>query len=253
MVEKLFSHLLFPPISLTDGNRPKRLNLPILNSATRQNLYNVVLTLSNDMTRCQYLVGLVKGLLPEGEDSQAWSWGIAQVAEDDQYEANWNLERSKLVRSKTGYAGLKNLSNTCYLNSLFTQLFMNVGFRNFMLNANIADSEGTQRLLAETKSLFAHMQESLLKSVDPQGIADSIVTYDNSSIDVSIQMDVDEFYNLLFDRWESQILSESDKKRFRSSMEVKLFNKSSPKNVPISPKDWSHSQPYNVKFVGSDR
>ena len=162
------------------------------------------------------LLSLVKDLLPQGEeDSYAWSWGIAQILEDYHYESNWNFERMKSVRSPTGYPGLKNLSNTCYLNSLFTQLFMNVGFRGFMLSRSIADAGGSQKLLSETQRLFAYMQESWLKCVDPQGIADSVITYESSPIDVSVQMDVDEFYNLLFDRLESQIPSAVDKKTFR--------------------------------------
>ena len=214
-METLFETLLFPHISIAPDDEWVEARIPILHSQTRQKIYSIVLALSNDMTGYQKLLGLVKGLLPEGEDPQAWSWGIAQLSEEYPYEANWNLERAKLVRSPTGYAGMKNLSNTCYMNSLFTQLFMNVGFRDFILNVNIADGKEQQKLLSETKTLFANMQETFLKSVDPQAIADSINTYDNSPIDVSIQMDVDEFYNLLFDRWESQILSDVDKKRFR--------------------------------------
>ena len=110
---------------------------------------------------------------------------------------------------------MRNLSNTCYLNSLFTQLFMNVGFREFMLKTNVADGGQSQRLLSETKSLFAFMQDTVLKSVEAQGIVDSIVTYDGTLVDVSVQMDVEEFFNLLFDRWESQILSNRDKTSFR--------------------------------------
>ena len=102
------------------------------------------------------------------------------------------------------------------MNSLFTQLFMNVKFRGFMLNTNVADGSSSQRLLHETQQLFAFMQESMLKCADPSGVAESLITYDNTAIDVSIQMDVDEFYNLLFDRWESQILSVADKAAFRS-------------------------------------
>ena len=92
---------------------------------------------------------------------------------------------------------------------------MNVKFRAFMLNTNVADGTSSQRLLRETQNLFAFMQESMMKCVDPTGIAESIITYDNGPIDVTVQMDVDEFYNLLFDRWESQILSGADKKTFR--------------------------------------
>lgn len=108
------------------------------------------------------------------------------------------------------------MSNTCYLNSLFSQLFMNVGFREFMLQVPVTDPDSSQKLLAETKKIFGNMQETWSKFVDPQGAVDSIRTYDNEPIDVTIQMDVDEFYNLLFDRWEAQIVDPEDKKRFRS-------------------------------------
>lgn len=213
-MERLFRAHLFPEISNANVDVPIKARVPTLHSQTRQELYTIILALSNDIAGYKKLLRLVRDLLPQGEDSHAWSWGIAQIFEDCSYEPNWSFERAKVIRSPTGYPGLRNLSNTCYLNSLFTQLFMNVGFRDFMLEANIAD-EPSQRLLSETKNLFTFMQDTMLKSVDPQGIADSITTYENTLIDVSVQMDVDEFYNLLFDRWESQILSDVGKKRFR--------------------------------------
>jgi ubiquitin carboxyl-terminal hydrolase 34 len=132
------------------------------------------------------------------------------------YDLPFNFDRSKAIRSSTGYVGLRNLSNTCYLNSLFTQLFMNISFRGFMLNTYIADAGAAQKLLSETQKLFGFMQNSLKRYVDPSELAGSIRTYDDTQIDVSVQMDVDEFYNLLFDRWESQILAPADKKKFRA-------------------------------------
>jgi ubiquitin carboxyl-terminal hydrolase 34 len=93
---------------------------------------------------------------------------------------------------------------------------MNIPFREFMLTANVADGGASQKLLAETQCLFSYMQNSLKRFVDPAALASSIKTYDDGQIDVSIQMDVDEFYNLLFDRWEGQILSSDAKKKFRS-------------------------------------
>ena len=102
------------------------------------------------------------------------------------------------------------------MNSLLTQLFMNVGFREFMVQIQVADPNSSQRLLEETKKVFGNMQDTWLKSVDPQDLVDTIRTYENEPIDVTIQMDVDEFYNLLFDRWEAQILDPEDRKKFRS-------------------------------------
>jgi ubiquitin carboxyl-terminal hydrolase 34 len=120
-----------------------------------------------------------------------------------------------MLRSAQGYAGLRNLSNTCYLNSLMTQLFMNVDFRHFILNLPIADRI-SQRLLYETQRLFTWMQETWSKCIEPADFVKSILTYENKGIDVSVQMDVDEFYNLLFDRWEAQVLDAEQKKKFRS-------------------------------------
>jgi ubiquitin carboxyl-terminal hydrolase 34 len=215
MMNALFKTHLFPNIDSSQAGLKVKPHVPVLHSETRGRLYSILLAISNDLAAFEKLLNLVKDLLPQGEDSGAWSWGCAQLVEEFPYEANWNFDRLKAIRSSTGYSGMKNLSNTCYLNSLFTQLFMNVPFRQFMLNADVTEPETTQSLLWETKKLFAYMQETWLKAVDPQGVASSIVTYEGDAIDVAIQMDVDEFYNLLFDRLESQILSAAEKKSFR--------------------------------------
>ena len=214
-MELLLRAHLFPEISRSDGAGPVSTTTPVLHSKTRDNLYSIVFALCNDIEVYRKLLKLLRSLLPRGEGPQAWSWGIAQTAEEYSYETNWNFERGNAIRSLAGYPGLRNLTNTCYMNSLLTQLFLNVDFRNFMLDADIVDRNHSQRLLAETRTLFGFMQGTALRAVDTQGIADSLINYENTLIDVSVQMDVDEFYNLLFDRWESQILSETGKTSFR--------------------------------------
>ncbi|KAI9815552.1 MAG: hypothetical protein M1827_002686 [Pycnora praestabilis] len=215
LMESLFSIHLFPDLS-PEGDADISVHVPVLHSPTRRDLCALILNLCQDTESYRKILGLIAELVPQGGYPDHLSWGVSNPSQDYEYEPNWHFERAKSIRSPTGYVGLRNLSNTCYLNSLFTQLFMNVGFRGFMLSANIADGGGSQKLLSETKKLFAFMQNSWLKSVEPSGIADSIRTYENEHIDVTIQMDVDEFYNLLFDRWEGQILSPDAKKTFRS-------------------------------------
>jgi ubiquitin carboxyl-terminal hydrolase 34 len=119
------------------------------------------------------------------------------------------------LRSEVGYAGIRNLSNTCYLNSLFSQLFMNLEFRQFLFQTNIIE-EPSQKLVIELSKVFSYMQNHVGKFVDPSSAVECIRTYDNEQIDVSIQMDVDEFFNLLFDRLEAQILTPEARKTFRS-------------------------------------
>lgn len=144
----------------------------------------------------------------------------------------WNFDRTQLPISGAGRVGLRNLSNTCYLNSLITQLFMNVPFRSFILNLNVDDPVDTQNLLHAIKTLFARMQNGLVKTADTRDLAQAIKDYENNEIDVTVQMDVDEFFNLLFDRIEGQIGSVEEKNAFRSFYGGKLVQQVKSKECP---------------------
>ena len=198
-MDDLFSKHLFPGYPEFDDGTATKADVPVLDSLTRSRLYSVLLSLSTDLKGYKKPLSLTSNLVPEGENNFAWSCGYAQLSEDFAYEMTWNFDRLKAIRAPTGYVGMKNLANTCYLNSLLTQLFLNANFREFILGTNVTDREGSQRLLFETQHLFASLQESWLKCVDPESVANSIITYDGTPIHVTIQMDVDEFYNLLFD------------------------------------------------------
>lgn len=192
-----------------------------MHSETRKKLYNIVNLLCKRQEESLYQVmDLLEGVIPRGLFNffklVKMSYFFSHHCLDYSYGHNWTWDRAHMIRSRVGYAGLKNLSNTCYLNSLMTQLFMNVEFRDFMLGLRLVEPDSSQRLLGETQRLFASMQEIWMKSVDPQDFVESIRTYDNEAIDVTIQMDVDEFYNLLFDRWEGQVLDPEDKQKFRT-------------------------------------
>jgi ubiquitin carboxyl-terminal hydrolase 34 len=94
---------------------------------------------------------------------------------------------------------------------------MNLKFREFIFAIDPASTgRSGQPLLRELSKLFASMQNRWDKYVDTTDVVTCIETYDNEQIDVSIQMDVDEFFNLLFDRLEGQISSPGDKNAFRS-------------------------------------
>ncbi|KAJ6172641.1 hypothetical protein N7470_001708 [Penicillium chermesinum] len=195
LAEQILAKYLFPDLT-PDGADPVVPLVPVMHSATRQKLYNIVLLLcKRSSLDTLSALKVMDELVPRDESSGS---------------------NSKMIRAPEGYAGLRNLSNTCYLNSLMTQLFMNVEFRDFMLHLHTVDSQSSQKLLDETQRLFAEMQECWSKDVNPEEFVKSIRHYDNHPIDVTVQMDVDEFYNLLFDRWEAQILDSEDKKRFRS-------------------------------------
>lgn len=225
--ELLRTHL-FPDLS-SDDQHPNHAivpRTPLLSTTTRHTIAETILFLvKDDEKEYRRVLSILSSLVPyinpylHGEEGNLFSTNHQNMLTPTgpyMYELPFLFERSRYVRSQTGYVGLRNLSNTCYLNSLFTQLFMNVPFRNFMLRANVADGGASQKLLQETQQLFSFMQNSLRRFVDPANLAASIRTYEDTNIDVSIQMDVDEFYNLLFDRWEGQILAPELKKEFRA-------------------------------------
>ncbi|KAF5521773.1 Ubiquitin carboxyl-terminal hydrolase 34 [Colletotrichum aenigma] len=199
---KLFWKHLFPPPQ-RDGSRGRSC---ILSTATRLVLGDIVFYLvSRSEQRLHEMLIDLESLVPFDE------------FENDPYiyELQPQFDRMSAIRAPCGYAGLRNLSNTCYLNSLFTQLFMNTGFRKFMVDA-VTDELQPQNLVAETQKLFAFMQGSARKFIDPSLLVGCIKTYDDTPIDVHNQMDVDEFYNLLFDRWEGQLNTVEEKQALRS-------------------------------------
>jgi ubiquitin carboxyl-terminal hydrolase 34 len=191
----------------------------MMNSETRNAVYSLLALLCTDRLSYWQTLGLLDDLIAKGEFYSPPSlWDVFllnHLGADFAYDRNWEEDRSRILRTEAGYAGLRNLSNTCYVNSLFAQLFMNVSFREFILHATITNP-AEQRLLYETQKVFALMQNSWLKYVDMQDLADAILTYEMEPIDVTIQMDVGEFYALLFHRLESQILSAEDQGKFRA-------------------------------------
>ncbi|KAF9874053.1 ubiquitin carboxyl-terminal hydrolase [Colletotrichum karsti] len=199
---KLFWRHLFP------APRPQSTQSRscILSTQTRSVLTEVIFGLVTRSPReLSVILGDLDSLVPHDEyDTDPYL-----------YELQPQFDRMSAVRAPCGYSGLRNLSNTCYLNSLLTQLFMNTGFRQFMINAT-TDQLQSHNLVRETQKLFSFLQESTRKFIDPSLLVGCIKTYDDSPIDIHNQMDVDEFYNLLFDRWEGQLSTEEERQALRS-------------------------------------
>ncbi|KAJ4298108.1 hypothetical protein N0V90_006007 [Kalmusia sp. IMI 367209] len=201
LVEKIWNKFLFTPRVIELDEQASSLEMPVLESKTRKELYDLVLALAEDRNSYGALLALAGDLGVDDEDMALQAFCI---------------DRANEIRAPTGYVGLFNPRAICYMNSLLTQLFMNVNFRKFILGLNVTDPRGAQILLHQTQKLFAEMQNSYRKSADPRGFAACVKAPEGTPIDINIQMDADEFYNLLFDQWEGQMLSPGIKERFRS-------------------------------------
>lgn len=204
---QIMNAFLFPELSQEpvagDNSQVITARIPIMHSMTRQTLYRIINLL------CQRSEESLSQFLKLTEDA---------IPRDMSYGPDACLDRAKMIRAPEGYPGLRNLSNTCYLNSLMTQLFMNVEFRDFMLGLEIEQPNGSnrsQKLLEETQKLFAWMQNTWMKSLDPSSFVESI-RISERPIDVNVQMDVGEFCDHLFPLWEGQILDPAKKKKFQS-------------------------------------
>ncbi|CAA9963455.1 Ubiquitin C-terminal hydrolase [Pyrenophora teres f. maculata] len=199
IMEQIFKKYIFTRSSSTleDGVAP----IPILESHTRRELYDLMLALVDDSSTYSNLLKLTEEVESE---------------EFDPVMSTVSVDRSMEIRSSTGYVGLYNPRAICYANSLLTQLFMNVNFRKFMLGLELQECDGSQKLLLETQRLFTNMQHSFRKAADPRSFAACVKDSESMPIDISIQMDADEFYNSLFDQWERQLINEGHKQQFRS-------------------------------------
>lgn len=214
----VFERFLFTPFSGDDGGDEDDFleeRFPVLDRQTRVELYNLIIVI------IKYIGGgkissMLLDLFP----------GDGEALRD-----GWALDKNRWIISPAGFVGLKNLSNTCYLNSLITQLFMNTEFRDFMLAFPINDDD-KQNLIFALKLLFAQMQAGTQKAGDTSALASSIRDHENNEIDVSVQMDVDEFFNLLFDRIEGQITDSERKNAFKAIYGGQLVQQVKSKECP---------------------
>ncbi|KAK1827099.1 ubiquitin carboxyl-terminal hydrolase 34 [Podospora conica] len=204
---KIFWTQMFPPFDSHKKFAVGAHNKQIHSTETRAMMVRVILALVKDDTaQLAALLNDLNQLVPVYGESDDWPYAYDLAVS--------GFERSKAIRAPCGYAGIKNLSNTCYFGSLLAQLYMNIDFRRFVLGTH--GSGPDRALLFETRKLFGHMQNSLARFVAPDELVKTIRTYDEAELDIHNQMDVDEFYNLWNDRLEGQFSNSAERSQFRS-------------------------------------
>ena len=151
--------------------------------------------------------------------------------------ADWEYSPEDYTKSSTGYVGLVNLSNTCYLNSMIQQLYMIPSFRRQLLSINIpnlappqrsaspspgsaseqksssipsslappASSDPSDHLLYQVQFMFGYLSASAKKAYNTTGFCKAFKDYDGRPIDIRQQQDVDEFFNGFCDKLETSL------------------------------------------------
>jgi len=122
--------------------------------------------------------------------------------------SDWYIVPITSERSKVGYAGLENLGCTCYMNSLFQQLYMISDFSNTILESddiNAGKVENHENLFHQIQLIFGALKLSQRQSYDPRLFCHAFKDYEGNPMNVLEQMDVDEFFNNIMDKLETVI------------------------------------------------
>lgn len=99
-----------------------------------------------------------------------------------------------------GYVGLKNAGATCYMNSVFQQLFMQPEVRKSVLSCSECDDvEKAGSVFFQLQAMFGALLGSSLDHYTPQGFWCAYRDYDGMPINLREHQDAFEFFNRLYD------------------------------------------------------
>jgi len=188
LVRTLFTQHLFG-IGSSTGSGPSAVSLPICKKEpTRKAAFSLLLELcDHNLDGYTELISLV----------------LEFHRQDIQAQWPWNYSPTLIERGMSGYVGLKNMGATCYMNSITQQFFMIPSFRQAILESRDKEEDKENSLLHQLQALFIFLQESEQKAYDTAPFCHSFKDYEGNPMNTSVQMDVDEYFNMLFDRLEN--------------------------------------------------
>jgi len=127
---------------------------------------------------------------------------------------NWDIESRDIQKAK--YVGLKNMTSTCYLNSIIQQLFMIQMFRETIMKI---ENPFKDNVLYELQLVFSALKIYEFPYYSPESFVIS------NNLNFHEQMDADEFYGNLIDKIENDI------KRIYSNKTLNLSEGKNPESI----------------------
>ena len=122
--------------------------------------------------------------------------------------------------------GLRNFGATCYLNSLFQQMFMNPIFSKDLFSFNIEDKSNLENSVIYNMQLgFANLKYSSLNVYPPYNFVKSFKkAFNGEPIQYGVQQDSDEFLTILCDELEKEAKIYGRENFLENSFKGKIAN-----------------------------
>ncbi|EGR28119.1 ubiquitin carboxyl-terminal hydrolase family protein, putative [Ichthyophthirius multifiliis] len=143
---------------------------------------------------------------------QKINWQI-RIEQEQQNEQNTNQ-----------FVGLKNLGSTCYMNSLIQQLYMIKEFSQNLMKVKIEDDNLQENVLFQLNQLFNNLNYSQKQYIEAKEFCQAFKDYQGNPINVTQQMDVDEFFNTLMDKLETILQRKNQENIIKNIFEGQLSN-----------------------------
>ena len=122
--------------------------------------------------------------------------------------------------------GLRNFGATCYLNSLFQQMYMNPIFSKDLYAFNIENNENLENSVLYNMQLgFANLKYSCLSVYPPYNFVKSFKkAFNGEPIQFGVQQDSDEFLTILCDELEKEAKKYGKENFLENSFKGKIAN-----------------------------